>query len=180
MPLDPEQINLAGLPRDALGGYKPAPAEDLLKRIAWDYRQLAHEHDTLKETAGLLRRRVDELEAQSLELQERLEAQRDPDEIARTLLAAAQRMARELRETARGDSDATLKKARARARSIEADAQRRSDAAVRAQRLGADVRRQLQATLDTLLEGAFAQTGSDTLGDVSARDRKPVHLATSD
>lgn len=180
VPLDPEQINLAGLPRDALGGYKPAPADDLLKRIAWDYRQLTHEHDTLKETADMLRGRVDELEAQSVELHDRLEGQRNPDEIARTLLAAAQRMARELREAARGDSDATLKKARARARAIEAEAQRRSDAAVRAQRLGADVRRHLQATLDTLLEGAFAQTDTDTLGEVSAGDRNAVHLATSD
>jgi cell division septum initiation protein DivIVA len=115
-----------------------------------------------------------------VELHDRLEGQRNPDEIARTLLAAAQRMARELREAARGDSDATLKKARARARAIEAEAQRRSDAAVRAQRLGADVRRHLQATLDTLLEGAFAQTDTDTLGEVSAGDRNAVHLATSD
>jgi cell division septum initiation protein DivIVA len=180
VPLDPEQINLAGLPRDALGGYKAAPAEELLKRIAWDYRQLVHERDTLKETAGVLRLRVDELEAQFAELQDRLEGQRDPDEIGRTLLAAAQRMARELRESARGDSDTTLKKARARARSIEAEAQRRSDAAVRAQRLGADVRRQLQATLDILLEGALAKTAGDTLDDVSARDHNPGHLATAD
>lgn len=180
MPLDPEYINLAGIPRDALGGYKAAPAEDLLGRIASDYRQLVHERNTLEETAGILRRRVDELEAQVAELRGRLEERRDPDEIGRTLLAAAQRMARELRESARGDSDATLKKARARARSIEAEAQRRSDAATRAQWLGADVRRRLQATLDTLVKGALADTGTDALGDVSAGGHDRAHLASAD
>lgn len=164
MPLDPEQISLAGLPRDALGGYKPGPAEEQLKRIAWDYRNLLHERQELRETADILRRRVDELEAQFAALKDELEERRDPDEIGRTLLAAAQRMARELRESARGDGDAALKKARARARTIEAEAQRRSDAAVRAQRLGADVRRQLQAALDAML-AASAEASLDAPGD---------------
>ena len=83
VPLDPEQINLAGLPRDALSGYKSGPAEDLLKRVAWDYRQLIHERDELKEEADVLRRRAGEAEAELAALREELDRQRDPDELLR-------------------------------------------------------------------------------------------------
>ena len=167
VPLDPEQINLAGLPRDALGGYKAGPAEDLVKRVAWDYRQLVHERDKLNETADVLRRRTDEAERELQTLREELDRQRDSDEIGRALLEAAQRRARELRESARSDSDATLKKARARARSIEDRARRRYEAALRAQKLGADVRRQLQATLDLILRNGHLETDMDSLASPS-------------
>jgi cell division septum initiation protein DivIVA len=171
VPLDPEQINLAGLPRDALSGYKAGPAEDLVKRVAWDYRQLVHERDKLKEEADALRRRAGEAEAELEALREELDRQRDPDEIARALLEAAQRRARELREAARSDSDATLKKARARARSIEEKARRRYEAAVRAESLGADVRRQLQAALDTILGSGDVETETATLAGPSTPHR---------
>ena len=46
MPIDPEEIGPANLPRTSLGGYKSGPTDDLLKRVAWDYRQLVHEHRT--------------------------------------------------------------------------------------------------------------------------------------
>jgi cell division septum initiation protein DivIVA len=167
VPLDPEQINVAGLSRDALGGYKAGPAEDLVKRVAWDYRQLVHERDKLNETVDVLRRRADDAERELHALREELDRQRDSDEIARALLDAAQRRARELRESARSDSDATLKKARARARSIEDEARRRYAAAMRAQRLGADVRRQLQATLDVILRNGHAETEMTTLSSPS-------------
>ena len=179
MPLDPEHITLEGLPRDALGGYKASPTEALVRRTAADYRQLVHERDGLNETAGVLRRRVDELETQFAELQGRLERQRDRNEIGRTLLEAAQRMAHEIRESARADSDATLKKARARARLIEEEAQRRSEAALRAQRLSAAVRRQLQATLDTLLESG-RETDGGARRAPSPGGHKPVRLADTD
>jgi hypothetical protein len=197
VPLDPEQIGPAGLTRDALGGFKAGPTEDLLKRIAWDYRQLVHERDKLNETADVLRRRVDELEALQAEAQKgleeqrdklnetadvlrrrvdelealyaeaqnRLEEQRDPTDVSRSLLVAAQRMARELRDSARRDSEAALKKARARAREIEAEAQRRHDATERAERLGADIRRQLRATLDAILAAAPAEPGERPGGE---------------
>jgi cell division septum initiation protein DivIVA len=168
VPLDPEQINLAGLPRDALSGYKAGPAEDLLKRVAWDYRQLVHERDNLKETVDVLQRRADEAEGELTALREELGRQRDSDEIARALLEAAQRRARELRESARSDSDATLKKARARARSIEDKARRSYEAAMRAQSLGADVRRRLQAALDIILESGHVEPETATVAEPHA------------
>ena len=168
VPLDPEQISLAGLPRDALGGYKSAPAEELFKRVAWDYRQLVHERDQLKNTADVLRRRVDDAEARLTAPHEELDRQRDPDEFGRALLEAAQRRARELRESARSDGDATLKKARARARAIEEAAHRRYEAALRAQTVGADVRRHLQATLDVILNSGHVGTETASVARPSA------------
>lgn len=152
MPLDPELINLSGLPRDAFGGYKAGPADDLLERLKRDYRQLLDERNKLKETADILRRRVDEADRELAALRDRPERQRDPDETGRALLEAAQRMARELREEARRDSDAALRKARARARLIELDAQRRHGATIRARQLAVEVRRMLQATLEAISE----------------------------
>lgn len=160
MPLDPEQISLAGLPRDAFGGYKAGPADDLIARVAWEYRQLAHERDKLKETADILRRRVDEADRELATFREQSERQRYPDEIGRALLKAAQRMARDVREEARSDGRAALRKAQARARLIESEAQRRYDAADSARRLGNDVRRQLQATLDALTETRIENDGA--------------------
>jgi cell division septum initiation protein DivIVA len=155
MPIDPEEIGPASLPRTSLGGYKTGPTDELLKRVAWDYRQLVHEHRTLEEAADRLRGRVDELEAQVASLQGLLEVRRDPDEISRTLLAAAQRAARELRDSGRSDCEAMLKKAQARARQIEAEAQKQMDAASadlsRLQQLASQVRKELRAMLDTIL-----------------------------
>jgi len=163
VPLDPEQITLAGLPRDAFGGYKAGPADDLIERVASEYRQLVGERDKLKETADILRRRVDEADREVATFREQSERQRNPDEIGRALLEAAQRMARDLREEARSDGSAAIRKARARARLIESEAQRRSDAADRARQLGADVRRRLQATLDVILESRVENDGAAPL-----------------
>jgi cell division septum initiation protein DivIVA len=160
--LDPGQISLEGLPRDAFGGYKTGPADDLMAKVAREYRELVHERDTLKETVGVLRRRVDEADLELASFRDQ-HLRQTPDEIGRALLEAAQRMARDLREEARNDSDAALRKARARARLIEAEARRRYEAVEAARRLGVDVRRRLQATLDAIIE---ARGDSDTpVGD---------------
>jgi cell division septum initiation protein DivIVA len=182
MPLDPEEIGPASLPRTSLGGYKAGPTDELLKRVAWDYGQLLHEHRTLEVAADLLRTRADELEAQVASLEGLLEERRDPDEISRTLLAAAQRAARELRDSARSDCEAMLKKAHGRARQIEAEAQKQTGAAsadlLRLQQLGAQVRKELRSTLDTIL--AMGQISSPAAVepsepvDAPAQDEAPL------
>jgi cell division septum initiation protein DivIVA len=174
MPLDPEQIRLSGLPRDALGGYKAGPAEDLFERVGRAYRQLLDEHNKLRETADILRRRVDEANGELATFRERSERQRDPDETGRALLEAAQRMARHLRDEARRDSDAALRKARARARLIELEAQRRSGATMRARLLGIEVRRKLQATLEVILESPIESEASTPFGNPSAQSGNTV------
>ena len=165
MPLDPGQISLAGLPRDAFGGYKTGPADDLIARVASDYRQLVHERDKLKETVAVLRQRVDEADRELASFRDQSVRQVQPDEIGRALLEAAQRMARDLREQARSDSDAALRKARSRARQIESEADRHHQATDRARRLGIDVYRQLQATLAAILEARDERDGGAPLAE---------------
>jgi cell division septum initiation protein DivIVA len=169
VPLDLEQIRFSGLPRDALGGYKAGPADDLIERVERAYRQLLSERDKLRETADILRRRVDESNGELAALRERSERQRDLDETGRALLEAAQRMARHVREEARRDSDAALRKARARARLIELEAQRRHGATIQARRLGVELRRRLQATLEAILESQAESEGSGPCGDPSVQ-----------
>jgi len=181
MPIDPEEIGPANLPRTSLGGYKSGPTDDLLKRVAWDYRQLVHEHRTLEDAADQLGRRADELEAQVRSLQGLLEEHRDPDEISRTLLGAAQRAARELRDSARNDCEAMLKKAQRRAGQIEAEAQKQTAAAsaelARLQQLGSQVRQELRSTLDTILamgeKSSPATVEPSEPSDLAAQDGAP-------
>jgi cell division septum initiation protein DivIVA len=162
VPLDPEQITTAGLARDPVGGYKARPVAELLKRVAWDYRKLLEENKSLGEAADGFRRRIQELEPQIERLEHELARRRDPGDVSRAMLAAAQRIAGELRASARADGEAALKKAHARARSIEAEARRRVEAAAEAERLGEHVRARLQAALDTILAGAPEQTTDGT------------------
>jgi cell division septum initiation protein DivIVA len=158
VPLDPEQIGTAGLARDPVGGYKPRPVAEFLKRVAWDYRLLLEENKSLAEAADGLRRRMQELESQIDGLEHELARRRDPGDVSRAMLAAAQRIAGELRASARSDGEAALKKARARARSIEAEARRRVDAEAEAERVAEHVRARLQAALDAML----AETPEET------------------
>ena len=49
MALEPEAIDLDGLPRTIGGGLKREPVEELLKRVQWEYSQLYYEHKRLKD-----------------------------------------------------------------------------------------------------------------------------------
>ena len=69
-------------------------------------------------------------------------------------------MARDLREQARSDSDAALRKARSRARLIESEAHRHHEATDGARRLAVDVHRRLQATLEAMLEARAESNGA--------------------
>ena len=170
--LDPKEISAAGLPRSPLGGYKAGPTVELLKRVAWDYMQLVHECAKHAETVERLTRRTDELEAQVAALQTLLDGHKDPDELARTLLAMAQRAAHELRESTRSEGEATLKKARVRAQEIESEAQRRIGASMadvtQLKQLRERVRAQLHETLDSMVTIGAAPSANG--GEVS----KPV------
>ena len=101
--------DLSKLPQ-AFRGYSRFETEELFKRLAWEYAVLAGEHRELKKT-------VEALEPST-------QSQSELDEQAHDLLNAARKVVREMRETARADSEQAIKKARARAAEIEADAQR--------------------------------------------------------
>jgi len=115
MSLSPDQIDSAKLPRATIGGYKAGPTADLLHRVSWDYRQIVHQHAEVVEEAKLLRMRVAELEQELETVNRAVNERRDPDEVTRVVLSAAQRAAREAREAARQEAETTLRKARQRA-----------------------------------------------------------------
>ena len=131
MSLSPDQIESANLPRATIGGYKARPTADLLHRISWDYREMLHQHAVIVEEAKLLRMRVAELEQELLRANQAVNERRDPDEVTRVILSAAQRAAREVREAARQEAETTLRKARRRAVDLERQVAKRRALEVR-------------------------------------------------
>jgi cell division septum initiation protein DivIVA len=152
MPIDPEAITPAGLPR-SFHGYDREATDDLLKRVAWDYRQLVNECRKLREAAEPYPSRQPALRPGG-------------DEVARTLVAAAHRAAKELRESARSDCEAMLKKARARAHELEAEGRHRAEHAAadtaQLQQAAAALRAQLSAALQVALGEQPAPADAET------------------
>jgi cell division septum initiation protein DivIVA len=62
MPIRPEEIDPSKLPT-ALRGYQRAATEELLKRVAWDYRQALRVEETWTRDQEHLREQIAELEA---------------------------------------------------------------------------------------------------------------------
>jgi cell division initiation protein len=126
-PIRPEDLNLSALPRSPLGHLKADAVGDLLQRAAWDYREALAQNQRLARTVEELTKRVEELTAQIASLEVAAARHKDPDELARTLLASAQRAAREERESARREAELVLKKAARRAKRVEEDARRHEE-----------------------------------------------------
>jgi cell division septum initiation protein DivIVA len=174
VPLSPDEINATNLPHARIGGFNPEATVELLRRIAWDYGLLFHENRKLTATVEELRKAGDELTSEIEALHSANAARRDPDDASRAAIAAAQRAARELRDSARRDCELALKKARRRAGDIEAELERLSVAAAeaelhRVEELQADVRERLEAWLLSMLSlvGAATEAESST-GDPPA------------
>ena len=178
MPLNPDEIDPDLLPRTRAGGLKAGPVEELLKRVAWDYRQLLHDRQQLHDDKQQLHEQVAELEARAWKLERQLERlaseerQKQPDELARQVLAAAQRAARELRESAREQSELALKKARGHAEQIEEETYRDHSRAVAELRELEARRRAIQERLRASLTAALAH--SDGSRPVPALDTELV------
>ena len=193
MPIRPEEID-AGTLSISLRGYDRDATDELLKRVASDYRQairaqeerikneerLAHEISALEARIGLQQeeftraiaaretrvdadtgRRETALEAEIVQLRRKVHVYESRNELMRALLVAAQRAAREMRESARHDAEAVLKAARRRAIAIERNAYssaRHSAVEVdRLRRLENDLRARLRETL----EAVIGQNGTD-------------------
>jgi cell division septum initiation protein DivIVA len=157
VPIQPEDLSISALPRSPLpGGIKPQAATDLLERVASDYRDALAEAERLSATITEQARRIKELEAQIV-------SRTDLDELARGVLASAQRIAREQREQARQESELLLKKAERRAQRIELDAHRRvEDGLSELEQLEA-FRKELSVRLRSTLE-AIVALGGDGVG----------------
>lgn len=187
MPIRPEEIDPSKLPV-SLRGYDREATDELLKRVAWDYRQTLRVHEDRVKNEEKLAQEISTLEARIALQQEeftRAIAERETrvdvdagrretafeeeiallrrkvrvyesrDELMRALLVAAQRAAREIRESARADADAVLKAARRRAIGIERNAYssaRHSAVEVeRLRRLENDLRDRLRETLEAVI-----------------------------
>jgi len=201
MPIRPEEIDPGKL-QISLRGYDREATDELLKRVAWDYRQairaqedrVKNEERLANEVAGLEARialqqeeftraiaaretRVDAnsgrreaaLEDEMALLRRKLHVYESRDELTRALLRAAQRAARETRESAREDAVALLKAARRRAVTIERNANssaRHSAVEVeRLHRLENDLRDRLRVTLEAVIgkEAPQAEPSTDAV-----------------
>jgi cell division septum initiation protein DivIVA len=150
VPLNPDEIDSELLPRSSFGSFKPGPVEELLKRVAWDYRQLLHDNRQQHAKVAELQARAEELERQ-LEAMTKEAQRKQPDELARQALAAAQRAARELRDSARQESELALKKAHTRAERIYRDNARASAELRELHELRGALEKRLRSVLTTAL-----------------------------
>ena len=133
------------LPR-SFRGYNRRATEELFRRVAWDYAVLAGEHRKLKTaTAAEQQPAVEQPSLQPARTQ-----RAEFDEEAHRLLAAAQRAARELRESTRADCELALKKANRRAGEIEEEAIRAAGDARAVLDAAVALRVSLQDALSTL------------------------------
>jgi cell division septum initiation protein DivIVA len=190
MPIKPEDIDPSKLPV-SLRGYDREATDELMKRVAWDYRQALRGQEERNENDKRLTKQIEELEArlasqeleftralesrhvpvepvepvadrrvESLEaelalLKRKLHAHESRAELTRAVLSAAQRAAREIRESARQDAKALLRSAERRAVKIEREATvsaRHSTTEIeRLRRLENDLRDRLRHTLQAVI-----------------------------
>jgi cell division initiation protein len=174
VPMMPEEIDPGLLPRASVGGFKPGPVHELLKRVAWDYRQLVHDNKQLQTQLTELQERAEGFERQLEALHDR----KPPDELARQALAASQRAARELRESTRRQCEVALKKARRRANRIDRDKARAEAELRELQKLRRTARERLRSSLNAALQQVedpqpTAALDTDLLGQLDAAESAP-------
>ncbi len=168
----PESIDTdpTSLPH-AFRGYNRRATEELFRRIAWDYAVLSGEHKKLKKTAGeqVLPPPPPPVEAVPAPTSEPQPAPAQSqralfDEEAHSLLAAAHRAAREMRESTRLECEQALKKANHRAARIEREAVRAAAASRGVLDAALEMRATLHDALTRLEPGSPLLTVTDANG----------------
>jgi cell division septum initiation protein DivIVA len=163
--LEPDQIDVEGLPRAVGGGFEREAVEELLTRVQAEYAQLYKEHERLKEELD----RRDEARNAAVEPAAATQAPapepetpperagrvaespgRELDDLARVVLSSALRAARVTREAARQECETMLKKTRARNAAIEKQMALGSGQLRELAALMSEMRAQMRATLETL------------------------------
>lgn len=167
--LRPDDLSVSSLPRSPLGHLKTEAVEELLQRAAWDYREVLGQNHQLTIQVDQLTRRLDGLTAEIGSLEEAATKRKNTDELARALLASAQRAARAERDAARQEAESTVKKARTRAERIEKDVARRTeqqlDELARLEALRENLIKELRAFLEDLANhyGQHMSEGTEPL-----------------
>jgi cell division septum initiation protein DivIVA len=195
MQIEPSDFDIDAFPRARVGGLKPEPVEEFLRRVQWSYNQLHHEYTKLKQAAEQAPPHPAATEepapAPPAVAQERPPAEpaaeprqrREPDELARLALAAAHRTARELLDSARQDSELILRKANSRASRIERSfdhlkAAREAELAELDATI-ADLREQMLSVLRTMLPAMPNAGANQAAAEKSAaRNDRPTADAT--
>ncbi|MBA3844946.1 MAG: hypothetical protein H0X39_20420 [Actinobacteria bacterium] len=161
--MPPESIDAdpTTLPR-SFHGYDPAATEDLFRRVAWDYGLLVGEHRKLKKLVEGTHLEGQQLQPAAPEIAAPRPAAPRPaaparDEAAQSLFAAAHKAVREMREEARAECEAALKKAKRRAAEIENHAHRASADAAAVIEAASVLRASLSAALTQLETRAAAR-----------------------
>jgi cell division septum initiation protein DivIVA len=151
------------LPRARVGGLKKDPVEKLLRRISDDFARLQLENERLavanerllasneKLSAGI--EHLDAGPAPAVE-QAEPEPTREREDLALTVLALAQRAARELRESTRLECDHILRKVRSHALELELELDLER----------ADVREEIEGLRD--VRRALCESLTESLRDV--------------
>jgi cell division septum initiation protein DivIVA len=163
-PLRPEDLDISAVARSPLGHLKADSVEQLLQRAAWAYREALAENQSLGHAVVDLTQRVEELTRQVASLEEATARYKEREELTRTLLASAQRAAREERESARQEAELILKKAARREGQLEQKASRlEADRLSELARLEAwrdDTIARLRGTLEAIV--GYGSYSSDT------------------
>ena len=161
MPIKPDEIDSSSLP-GAFRGYDRAATDDLLERIARDYRHASRATDATVKESERLKARIAELEARiathDAEVQRLERAMHEHDErqaLIEAMLLTAQRTAQEIRDSAQQEADEVVKAARQRAVEIEQEAhtsiRQVSVELDRLRTLESDLRTRLRQTLEAAL-----------------------------
>lgn len=152
--------------------------DELLKRVAWDYRGLLSQNKKLADRVGEL-----ELVREALELQARSHEaaaterkdRKDPDELARSLLASVRRAVHEQREDARREAELVLKKARERAHEIENEARAYAGSGLAELAALEALRDEVAGNLRRTLESIAAVASSDGESPVESTGEVAAH-----
>ena len=155
--LSPDEIEKGKLPRATVRGYKPDAVREHLRRVAWDYRQLLHDHKLAK--------------AELERVQRELQRNERREELESGVLDSAQQAAKEIRETGRREAELIVKKAREHADALRAGADRHHAARARdvekLQQTGTKLRQDLRSMITSILSVL------EPAGSVGA-ERRPV------
>lgn len=163
MPIKPEEIDPSHLKRVRFrGGYSRKTTEDLLERIALDYRQAARAPEAFARESAWLKSRIEELEseagAQETEVQRLRQLVNEHAErqaLVEAMLVSAQRTAEDIKDAAQHEADEVVRAAEERAVTLEREAQQsiRQTAAEldRLRTLESDLRARLRQTLEAAL-----------------------------
>lgn len=152
MPLKPEELDSTKLPV-AFGGYDRPAIDDLLERVALDYRQAPRESEWSRARIAVLKARAPANEAEAERLRHAVGEHEERKTLIEAMLLTAQRTADEVRDSAQQAADEVLQAARQQAVDIERNARlsvrRTTDELERLRGLESDLRTRLRRTLET-------------------------------